>query len=386
MDSTRITQIIRDNSLYQCLECGKCSAACPRMLAGKEYSPRLLAQKLISERDDEAFIESSVWECLTCSLCQERCPSGVDISRVILEMRTLLAAEKGLKGYRAHDGALHSWMRMMTSPDMQQNRIGWVTSDLKTAETGRVAYFSGCAPYFDVFFAHLNVDTLAIARDSVRLLNFLDIEPVLLKNERCCGHDLLWSGDRENFETLCRLNYEEFKKAGIEEIVVSCPECYTMLGTHMPEVIPECDIKVTLLLELLQKEVHKGGKAFRPLETIVTYQDPCRLGRVSGCYEAPRYLLKKVPGLVLREMENSGPGAMCCGNNGFINCDAYSKSIQVQRLQEVNNTGAQMLVTACPKCMIHLSCAMRDPARGAKVEVPIRDLTSILAQGITWTG
>ncbi len=386
MDSVRITKIIRDNALYQCLECGKCSAACPRMLAGKEYSPRLLAQKLISERDDEAFIESSVWECLTCSLCQERCPSGVDISRVILEMRALLAAEKGLKGYRAHDGALHSWMRMMTSPDLKQNRLGWVSPDLKTAQKGRVAYFSGCAPYFDVFFAHLQVDTLTIARDSVRLLNFLDIEPVLLKNERCCGHDLLWAGDRENFETLCRLNYEEFKSAGIEEIIVSCPECYTMLGTHMPEVIPGFDIKVTLLLDLLQKEVRKGGKAFRPLETTATFQDPCRLGRMSGCYEAPRFLLGQIPGLVLREMENSGRGAICCGNSGFINCDAYSKNIQVQRLREVSATGAQLLVTACPKCMIHLSCAMRDPARNEKVEVNIRDLTSILARGIEWTG
>jgi len=386
MDSARITNIIRDNALYQCLECGKCSAACPRMLAGKEYSPRLLAQKLISERDDEAFIESSVWECLTCSLCQERCPSGVDISRVILEMRALLAAEKGLKGYRAHDGALHSWMRMMTSPDLKQNRLGWVTPELKTAQKGRVAYFTGCAPYFDVFFAHLQVDTLAIARDSVRLLNFLDIEPVLLKNERCCGHDLLWAGDRENFETLCRLNYEEFKRAGIEEIIVSCPECYTMLGTHMPEAVPGFDIKVTLLLDLLQKEVRKGGKAFRPLETTATFQDPCRLGRMSGCYEAPRFLLGQVPGLVLREMENSGKGAICCGNSGFINCDAYSKNIQVQRLREVHATGAQLLVTACPKCMIHLSCAMRDPARNEKVEVNIRDLTSILARGIEWTG
>jgi Fe-S oxidoreductase len=356
------------------------------MLAGKQYSPRLLAQKLISERDDEAFIESSVWECLTCSLCQERCPSGVDISRVILEMRALLASEKGLKGYRAHDGALHSWMRMMTSPELKQNRLGWVSPELKTAETGKVAFFSGCAPYFDVFFAHLGVDTLAIARDSVRLLNFLDIEPVLLKNERCCGHDLLWAGDRENFETLCRLNYEEFKKAGIEEIIVSCPECYSMLGTHMPEVIPECDIKVTLLLDLLQKEVRKGGKAFKPLDAAVTYQDPCRLGRMSGCYEAPRYLLGQIPGLVLREMENSGRGSICCGNSGFINCDAYSKNIQVQRLQEVRATGAQLLVTACPKCMIHLSCAMRDPARSGKIDAAIRDLTSLLAQGIEWTG
>ena len=85
-------------------------------------------------------------------------------------------------------------------------------------------------------------------------------------------------------------------------------------------------------------------------------------------------------------MENSGRGAICCGNNGFINCDAYSKSIQVQRLQEVRDTGAELLVTACPKCMIHLSCAMRDPARSGKVELPIRDLTSLLAEGITWTG
>ena len=97
--------IIRERSLYMCLECGKCSASCPRMLAGKAYSPRLLAFKLVAEPEDESFIENSVWECLTCGLCEERCPSGVEYSRFILDMRTALAAEKGLKGYRAHDGA-----------------------------------------------------------------------------------------------------------------------------------------------------------------------------------------------------------------------------------------------------------------------------------------
>ena len=103
-------------SLSMCLECGKCSASCPRMLTGKEYSPRLLAHKLIAEPDNESFIENSVWECLTCGLCEERCPSGVQVRQFIMEMRTLLAGTKGLKGYRSHDGALHSWMRLMTSP------------------------------------------------------------------------------------------------------------------------------------------------------------------------------------------------------------------------------------------------------------------------------
>jgi len=369
-----------------CLECGKCSASCPRLLTGKEYSPRLLAHKLIAERDDEAFIENSVWECLTCGLCEERCPSGVDMSRFILEMRALLAKTKGLKGYRAHDGAIHSWMRMMTSPEMEQNRLDWVDPELRVASSGPVAFFTGCAPYFDVFFAGSEVDTLSIARDGIRLLNFLDIEPVLLSDERCCGHDLLWTGDVENFEILCRLNYEEFKSAGVEEIVVTCPECFHVLSERMAEVIPGFDIKITLLIDLLEREIHKGGLAFGPLKRRVTYQDPCRLGRISGRYDGPRSLISMIPDMKLREMENSGRSALCCGNCGFINCDAYSKRIQVQRLREARATGADLLITACPKCMIHLKCAMQDPNRRGSLAMEIRDLVSVLAEQIEYTG
>jgi len=92
----RIDKMIVDMSLYQCLECGKCTAACPRRLSGKEYSPRLLAHKVIVEREDEAYIENAVWECLTCGICRERCPSDVDFNSFILEMRTLLAETRSL--------------------------------------------------------------------------------------------------------------------------------------------------------------------------------------------------------------------------------------------------------------------------------------------------
>ena len=385
IDNPRVKEVISERSLYMCLECGKCSASCPRMLTGKEYSPRLLAQKLIAEPEDEAFIENSVWECLTCGLCEERCPSGIEFSRFILEMRTILAGTKGLQGYRAHDGALHSWMRMMTSPELKQNRLSWIKPDLKITQTGPLAFFTGCAPYFDVFFAGIEVDTLTIVHDSIRLLNFLDIEPVVLANERCCGHDLLWTGDRENFETLCWLNYEEFKSAGVEEVVVSCLECFQVLSKFMPEVIPEFDLKVTLLIDLLEREIHKGGLSFKSLKNKVTYQDPCRLGRMGGHYESPRALLKMIPDLTLKEMENSGYSAICCGNNGFINCDAYSKRIQVERLKEAKATRAEVLVTACPKCMIHLTCAMRDPIRRGSLAMEIRDLASVLADQIEWS-
>jgi Fe-S oxidoreductase len=378
--------MIVDMSLYQCLECGKCTAACPRRLSGKEYSPRLLVHKVIVEREDESYIENAVWECLTCGMCRELCPSGVDFNSFILGMRTLLAEAKGLKGYRAHDGAIHSWMRMMTAPGLRQNRLDWLDPGIQVAKSGDVAFFVGCAPYFNIFFAGIDVDTLAIARDSIRLLNFLDIKPRLLPDERCCGHDLLWSGDVENFETLCRLNYKTFKDAGIKEVIVSCPECFQVLSEHMPRIITGFDIKVTLLLDLLQREMKIGGKSFQPLKKKATFQDPCRLGRMLNRYAGPRELINLIPEMKFLEMENSGKGALCCGNCGFINCDAYSKQIQVKRLQEAKATGADLLITACPKCMIHLTCTVRDPLqRGKKIKMEIRDLISILADQIEYS-
>ena len=387
MTDRRIDQMIVDMSLYQCLECGKCTASCPRRLTGKEYSPRLLAHKVIAEREDESYIENAVWECLTCGMCRERCPSGVDFNRFILEMRALLAETKGLKGYRAHDGAIHSWMRMMTMPGLKQNRLDWVDGGIQVASSGEVAFFTGCASYFNVFFSGIDVDTLSIARDSIRLLNFLDIWPVLLPNERCCGHDLLWSGDVENFKALCRLNYETFKDAGLREIIVSCPECFQILGEHMPRMIPGFDIKVTFLLDLVQQEMRKGGKAFRPLKRKATFQDPCRLVRMSDHGSSPRELINRIPEMTFLEMENSGRGALCCGNCGFINCDAHSKQIQVRRLQEAQATGADLIITACPKCMIHMTCTIRDRLQhGKKIKMEIRDLVSVLADQIEYSG
>ena len=85
-------------------------------------------------------------------------------------------------------------------------------------------------------------------------------------------------------------------------------------------------------------------------------------------------------------MEHYGRGATCCGNSGFINCDAHSKQIQVERLQEARTAGADLLITACPKCMIHLTCAMRDRLKQGTTKLEIRDLMSVLADQIEYYG
>ncbi len=380
--SQQIERIIQEHNLHLCQECGKCSSCCPRMLSGKPYSPRLLAQKIIANPEDEAYIEGSLWECLTCGLCQERCPSGVRFVDFILELRTLLASVRGIKGYRAHDGAVHSWMRIMTAPELRQNRLEWLEPDLRVAKQGEVAFFVGCAPYFDVFFAGLGVDTLSFARDGLRLMNYLGIEPVVLNEERCCGHDLLFSGERDKFADLARLNYQAFKDAGVREVVTACPECHLAWQRWMPKALPGFDMKVTLLIDLLEREFSTGAAEFAPLKKRVTYQDPCRLGRMAGKFEEPRALMNRIPELSLHEMEDHGSGSLCCGNSAFINCDAYSKKVQVQRLLQAKRTKAELLVTACPKCMIHLTCAMRDPHEPQALDLEIKGLPTLLAQSV----
>ena len=151
-------------------------------------------------------------------------------------------------------------------------------------------------------------------------------------------------------------------------------------GLPAPGSAGQRDLKVTLLLELLEQRAGQGALEFKPREGAVTYQDPCRLGRQAGCLEPPRQLLERIPGLELKEMASHGLGSLCCGNNAFINCDSYSKRHQVERLKEARATGAGLLVTACPKCMIHLTCAMQDPHQDGPLEMKVRDLASLLAE------
>ena len=236
---------------------------------------------MIAERESEAYIENSVWECLTCGVCRERCPSGRGFQSVHHGNAHAAGWDERPEGLsRPRRG--HAFLDEdddCPGPEAEPARLAG--AGLKVASSGAVAFFTGCAPYFNVFFAGIDVNTLSIVRDSIRLLNFLDIKPVVFEDERCCGHDLLWSGDSENFEALCRLNYKAFQAAGVEEIIVSCPECFQVLSEHMPEVIPGMKLKVTLLLDLLHREISKGGVTFRPLKRRATYQDPCRLGRMA---------------------------------------------------------------------------------------------------------
>jgi Fe-S oxidoreductase/coenzyme F420-reducing hydrogenase delta subunit len=382
--SSEVAAAVEANNVYSCQDCGKCSSSCPLTLAGKAFSPRALASSVITGSVGDPSVQEGVWTCLTCGLCSERCPSAVDFPRFVLDMRTILK-KAGLEAPDVHGGFPHALMRTMVSPALMTNRWEWLPEDLRLDPNSKKVFFGGCAPYFDVFFGrHLGVNTSRILSDSLRLLNFFDITPSLMPNERCCGHDLLWSGDRDNFLALARHNQEAFQEMGAEEIIVSCPECYRTLSRDYPAHGIEMKAKVTLLHELIEKEVDKGAVAFTPHSGAVTYLDPCRLRDAPEGKSLPRKLISRLKPKAFNEMKRSGAVTECCGNSSWIGCDAFSKALQVKRLEQAKATGADLLLTACPKCQIHLKCAMEDPFFGEQLAMEMEDITALLRKNIHW--
>jgi len=378
----KIDQIIADTRAYSCLDCGKCTVACPISRYDPDYSPRMVVYNALCGHDTELLENGQLWSCLTCSLCEERCQSGVQYTELIKLLRGEAHAI-GETGQCTHGGALQSLMHLMTADHLSQNRLGWLDKSLKTATKSDVLYFAGCQPYFDVFFSDLGVKTLDIAKGAVKLLNRLGIVPALLPNERCCGHDLLWAGDMEHFAKLAEHNLKEIRRAKVKRVITTCPECYQTLKVEYPRYFGSLDFEVVHISQLLAERVASGELKFRRSVRKVTYHDPCRLGRFSGIYDEPRAIINAIPGLELIEMSRSRASALCCGTQAWMNCGSINKQIQAERLREASSTGAEVLLTFCPKCQIHLRCAMNDGRLGEELGIEIEDVTSLAAKALS---
>jgi heterodisulfide reductase subunit D len=372
------------HDVFACQDCGKCTSACSLALAGKPFSPRFVAAEIIAGRADTPQVRAAVNSCLTCGVCYERCPSAVNFPEFIKDMRAYYH-NREISGTPAHGGFFQSIMRAMGAQGLVPQRWQNLPDTIRTRKQGPILFYGGCAAYFDVFFRKfLGVQTQQILEDSLRLLNFFDVEPVVLDNERCCGHDLLWSGDRANFIRLARLNARAIADSGAEELITACPECSHTLSTEYARHGVALPVKITHMHAYLDREISKGAVAFKPLAGRITFQDACRQSRFQDQAALPRKLLKQVCANDPAALVDAEAASICCGNSAWTGCDAFSKAMQVQRLEKARRGGAEMMVTACPKCQIHLRCAMEDVMRGDTLEMQLTDLTSVIARTIYW--
>jgi heterodisulfide reductase subunit D len=372
--------LMRTKALY-CQECGKCSSSCPITRLDPLYSPRLAVEKaLIGETEESVVTDKGLWSCLTCYLCRQRCPLDIEYDELIRTYRSKAAAN-GVVGNCAHEGVFFSLSRLMARPDLTQNRLGWVPEGAEFGQKGDIMYFTGCLPYFNVVFDDIGISNIEIAQSMLRIMNAAQIKPVLLEDERCCGHDLSFAGDLNNFEKLAKLNITRINKSKVSKVVTTCPECYRTLKLDYAE-LGKPKFEVVHASEFLIDLIEGGKIKFATkIDKKVSYQDPCRLGRHMGVYDFPRKVITSIPGVEFIEMSRNRQNSMCCGVSAWMGCGRHAKQMQIERLSEAKHTKADLLVTACPKCQIHFNCTISEklPVNKDEVDIKTRDLTVLVA-------
>jgi len=373
--------VINDTKVRLCLDCGKCTVVCPVAGYDPDFNPRLIVQAAL-RHNASGPMDEGIWSCISCRMCVERCNYSVKFTDFITFLRYKALAQ-GAEVEYSHGGAPQSIMHIMCHRDTRQNRLCWLPDDIEITKQCDTAFFVGCAPYFDVLFSDLGVRTLEGSKGALRLLNRARIPFTLLRNERCCGRDLLLAGDLEGFLALARANVQEFSRRGIKNVITNCPECYYTLKVDYPRFLENWDIDVMHMTEVIAPLIESDNLALGRLDRTVTYHDPCTLGRYSRIFEQPRRILASIEGLEVVEMADNREKALCCGASPWVQCGAVNKQIQKERLAQAGATGADVLVTACPKCQIHLKCAQRNAENNDVCQIQVQDLFQLAARSLS---
>ncbi len=370
-----IIEIIRKSRAHFCVDCGKCTAVCPVNHYDPQFSPRLIVQKALRDKH-KAYSDPKIWSCIGCNMCMIRCNYNVSYVDMIRHLR-MKSRENGTDPQYTHGCVTEAIMHLMGNEEIKQVRSDWIPADIQIDRSCTTAFFVGCAPYFDIIFQELNIQLTEGIVGAMSLLNHAGVAFTVLANERCCGHDLLLAGDLSGFLRLGKSNQDELKKHGIKKIITACPECYYTLKIDYPIYIDGWDLEVAYIGELVEIQSMKG----KANGTKATYHDPCTLGRGLKIYDAPRKLLTDLVGIEITEMENNRENSLCCGSSPWVFCGAVNKQIQDERLNQAKSTGASLMVTACPKCLIHLTCAVRS-SNNRYEDLKIEDLYQLIGKSL----
>jgi len=224
---------------------------------------------------------------------------------------------------------------------------------LKRLLGGNVLYYPGCMSKFVLPDLQLIYE---------KLLRTCGIDFIKLRDlEVCCGSPVKNAGYLKKFEELAKKNFEVFKQHSVREIICNCPACANTFKNEYPKVLSEWNIDVKHVTEVLLEALDNNKLEVKACEkrVRVTYHDPCHLGRYYGIYEEPRKILEKL-GYEVVEMEECQEEALCCGGGGGVraNYPELSREMAKERASQALATGAKILVTACPLCLINLKEAI----------------------------
>ena len=199
--------------------------------------------------------------------------------------------------------------------------------------------------------------------------------------ESCCGESARKVGNEQLFKRLARENIKIFIESGVKNILVSSPHCYHAFKNEYPEF--KANFEVVHISQYLFELINQGKLEFtKEYAKKITYHDPCYLGRHNGIYDEPRQVLGSIPGVELVEMADSRENALCCGGGGgriWMETQKGERFADI-RIQQALEVGADVLVTACPYCIIMFKDSQLTLKESKAIE--IKDITEIVQEVI----
>ncbi|MDD1755216.1 MAG: LUD domain-containing protein [Methanomassiliicoccales archaeon] len=368
---------VLDRTILECINCGSCLLRCPVYDAvGKDFGgPAYLGGRgaAFTAYIDDAptAVSSGLTLCTNCGLCTEMCPVRLDVPSHVRQARRL-AAGSGLLP-TPEQKALVKSVRNYHNPWMQPRQAkGRWAEGLRLPAKGDVLFFAGCSP------ALLHPE---MPRAVVEVLRSAGLEVAYLgKEEVCCGSTLQKIGEEEQFLRTAEESAKLIRASGAKRIVTSCPGCYRTLKEYH-RYLDGFEVEVEHASQTLVRLLDEGRLRFKGVKAEVTYHDPCELGRLGGVIEEPRKVLESIPGLVLREMQESKARSQCCGSGGGVKTahPDLATSIGARRIAAAQGTGAKALVTSCPWCLTNL----RDSCKSSGSDIEIWDLIVLAKRSLS---
>jgi len=370
-------EFAREHSLFACIQCGKCTGGCPVSLKTALNIRDLIYRLLVSSNGFELDGFEELWDCTTCNTCTDRCPKEVDPMEVMVGLRSVV-----VEGGRIPNTVKVALQSVFTQGNpltfSREDRDEWA-GELSVRRLGEepgaeYLFFVGCTPSYD---PRIHKVTKAL----VQAFERGEVEfGILGQEESCCGSEVRRLGEAGLFEMLVEENMELWGEYGVKKVVTISPHCYNTLKKDYPEDA----LELTHYTELIAQLLDEGRLAFQgEVDRTVTYHDPCYLGKHNRIFDAPRSILKKMPGLKFVEMDRSREKSLCCEGGGgrmWLEGTNIEERLAHQRVQEAIDTGAEILATACPFCVLTLEDAVK--IRGLEDQIQVMDIMELVAQAM----